>query len=88
MKKQVLFTGDGNFDEPGTTGTPVIKSLVSNGRRTIEREHDGIRLTGSRSKWIGINITGICEMFDIQSFCCKIYENEFKNENDIALGRV
>lgn len=40
----------GSFDEPGTIGKPVIKSLVSNGRKTIEREHDGIRLTGSRSK--------------------------------------
>lgn len=47
---QLQLTIVGSFDEPGTTGTPVIKSLVSNGRKTIEREHDGIRLTGSRSK--------------------------------------
>lgn len=63
----------GSFPEPGTIGSPVMKSFVSNGRKTIEREHDGIRLTGSRSKWTGINTTGICEIFDMQPLCCKIY---------------
>lgn len=82
---QLQLTIVGSFDEPGTTGTPVIKSLVSNGRKTIEREHDGIRLTGSRSKWIGINITGICEMFFIQSFVCKIYWNDLENRKKMLL---
>lgn len=53
-------------------GRPVMKSFVSNGRNTIEREHDGIRLTGSRSKCIGIKTTGICEMFRMHPHCAKI----------------
>lgn len=43
-------TSSGSLEDPGRTGTPVMKSFVSNGRKTIERPHDGIRLTGSRSK--------------------------------------
>lgn len=67
------FTGSGSFVEPGTIGTPVIKSFVSNGLSTIERQHDGIRFTGSRSKCTGINTTGICEIFRMQPDEANVY---------------
>lgn len=59
------ITAMGRFGDPGIIGTPVMKSFVKNGRRTIERAHDGIRLAGSLSKWIGTKTTGICEIFRV-----------------------
>lgn len=67
------LTGVGSFCEPGMVGKPVMKSFVSNGRNTIAREHDGIRLTGSRSKCTGIKMTGICEIFFMQPDEANVY---------------
>lgn len=36
-----LLTGIGIRLDPGTTGTPVIKSLVMNGRSTTDLWHEG-----------------------------------------------
>lgn len=45
-----ILTLIGSVSEPGNAGTPVIKSFVKNGRKTIDRAQDGIRFAGSRSK--------------------------------------
>ena len=37
-----------------------MKSELTKGRKTIERWQEGSRWLESRSKWIGINTTGIC----------------------------
>lgn len=68
------LTGSGSFSEPGTAGMPVMKSLVTNGRRTTERSHEGFRSTGSRSKCNGNKTTGICEIFLITFASCKIFK--------------
>lgn len=86
MKRKL--TGIGSLSEPGTAGTPVIKSFVTNGLRTTDRWHEGILHTGSLSKCIGIKTTGICDIFlvhpdDLRTCNCKekmfvIFENWFK----------
>lgn len=55
-------TGNGIRSVPGTIGTPVIKSLDRNGRRTTDLEHEGARSAGSRSKCSGTRTTGICDI--------------------------
>lgn len=54
----IKLTCNGN-SFPGIAGVPVIKSLVTNGLRTTERWHEGIREAASRSKCMGIKTTGI-----------------------------
>ncbi len=51
---------------PGMAGTPVIKSWVTNGLKTTECWQEGVLFTESRSKCIGIKITGIWLNADMQ----------------------
>lgn len=73
----VRLTEVGSLSEPGTVGTPVMKSFVSNGRSTMDRLHDGIRLTGSRSKCTGIKMTGICAIFFMQPDAANVCNMKF-----------
>lgn len=49
------------------TSLPVIKV-----RMTTERWQEGCRETTSRSKWIGMRMTGICEMLPLQPLVARI----------------
>lgn len=68
----VCSTFVGNLSVPGIAGTPVMKSFVTNGRRTTDRMQDGVFCAGSRSKCTGIRITGIWEILRIHSCSIKI----------------
>lgn len=62
-----------------------MKSFVSNGRSTIDRLHDGIRLTGSRSKCTGIKITGICAIFFIQPDAARVQKVQISIQNVVSI---
>lgn len=82
----ISITCRGRSDDPGIAGTPVMKSLVMKGLKTIDLLQDGVRLVGSLSKCTGINITGICEILRCSPAClkiCKIYlRNKSKSYED------
>lgn len=76
-----LLTCNGSWTEPGTAGTPVMKSFVMKGRSTTDLLQDGVRLMGSRSKCTGMRTTGICEILRYSPACMIIWNYKWNYQN-------